>query len=480
VRLGTLDATDAEANMTAARAAVQLGDTTAAVGFLKEAAEVLAKMRRDAEALDALVEAATVDPNDVELRVRISRDFVRRGEIERARPFLTRETTADDPDLLVALARIEMDSGREIEARTTLTRLLTLAPARHEEVTRLAETLLESGRVDSGFGCIEVVTDAALLEGHWLVAIRSLQTFVRRHRRHVPALSRLVEVCAEAGMDEELREAQADLVDAYLESGLGAEARVIAEDLVARDPQAADNVDRLRRVLDLLHVPDVERVVGERLTATYEPEDAERREVAVAVSAGESVVSEVSTDEEPAFVLDPQEVDLTDALAGIGAIHAPPAPQPPPTPQDLETVFDRIRTRVSHDQEAAVAAEEYERGVQLLFGGDALEAVSHLQNAARMPLWRFKAAAELGRLYIAREDLPRAVEWLERAAEAPAPTEEEGFAVLYDLAVALEGLAESARALAILMELHADAEGYRDVRERLDRLARVQTGNAPQ
>jgi tetratricopeptide (TPR) repeat protein len=97
-----------------------------------------------------------------------------------------------------------------------------------------------------------------------------------------------------------------------------------------------------------------------------------------------------------------------------------------------------------------------------------------------VPLWRFRAASELGRLYIAQEQLEPAVEWLERAAEAPAPTAEEGFAVLYDLAVALEGLGESARALAVLMELDADAGGYRDVRERVDRLARVQTRSGAQ
>jgi tetratricopeptide (TPR) repeat protein len=405
--------------------------------------------------------------------------LVRRGEIERARPFLTRETTADDPDLLLTLARIEMDSGHDVEARTTLTRLLTLAPARHEEVTRLAETVLERGHVESAFGCIEVVTDAALLEGNWLVAIRSLQAFLRRHGSHVPALSRLVEVCGEAGMDDEMREAKADLADAYLGSELGAEARVIAEDLVARDPRAG-NVDRLRRALELLRVPDVERVISECLRTTPAPGGGDSEESTVAVPTRELVMSEVPAVEESAYVLEPQEIDLTDALAGMSAVPAPSIPQQPSAPQDLETVFDQMRTQATHDQDAAAAAEHYERGVQLLFGGDALEAVSHLQNAARVPLWRFRAASELGRLYIAQEQLEPAVEWLERAAEAPAPTAEEGFAVLYDLAVALEGLGESARALAVLMELDADAGGYRDVRERVDRLARVQTRSGAQ
>ena len=66
-----------------------------------------------------------------------------------------------------------------------------------------------------------------------------------------------------------------------------------------------------------------------------------------------------------------------------------------------------------------------------------------------------------------------AVEWLERAAQAPAPTPDEGHRLLFDLAEALEHVGETARALAICMELQADAGNYRDVAARIDRLAKV-------
>ena len=75
--------------------------------------------------------------------------------------------------------------------------------------------------------------------------------------------------------------------------------------------------------------------------------------------------------------------------------------------------------------------------------------------------------------------LNEGVEWLERAAEAPAPSPEEGHRVLYELAGALEVKGESARALAVLMELEAEADGYRDVRTRITYLARGQeTGSS--
>ena len=93
-----------------------------------------------------------------------------------------------------------------------------------------------------------------------------------------------------------------------------------------------------------------------------------------------------------------------------------------------------------------------------------------------MPLYRFRAAARLGRLYLAQGETLEGIEWLERAALAPAPTVDEGWSVLYDLAGALEQIGETARAMAVLIEIEADASAFRDVRARIEQLARVQAG----
>jgi hypothetical protein len=90
-----------------------------------------------------------------------------------------------------------------------------------------------------------------------------------------------------------------------------------------------------------------------------------------------------------------------------------------------------------------------------------------------VPQLRFKAAAQLGRLSVSRGDLRGGIEWLERAAEAPSPSPDETFGVLYDLADALDRAGESARALAVFIELEADAGSYRDVADRIELLTRA-------
>ena len=106
-----------------------------------------------------------------------------------------------------------------------------------------------------------------------------------------------------------------------------------------------------------------------------------------------------------------------------------------------------------------------------------LEAIPALEEASCNPPTQFQAAVELGRLYIGMGELQAGVEWLQRAAETAPATPAEGFALLYDMADALDRLGQTARALALLIELDADSGGYRDVRARIEHLARTQAGS---
>jgi hypothetical protein len=82
----------------------------------------------------------------------------------------------------------------------------------------------------------------------------------------IPALLKLVEVCVDGGLEQTMYDAQEQLTDAYLAANQAAEARVIAEDLVAREPWEPAHIDRFRRALVMLRVSDPDTLIAERLS----------------------------------------------------------------------------------------------------------------------------------------------------------------------------------------------------------------------
>ncbi len=158
------------------------------------------------------------------------------------------------------------------------------------------------------------------------------------------------------------------------------------------------------------------------------------------------------------------------------AVAASQPPSPPARPASLDDVFKGLRKEAGRGEGQDEAEQHLKLAHTYLEMGMVDEAASSLRTAARSPRHRFEAASVLARLYREQGDLPHALEWFERAAEAPAPSIDEAHALLYDLGVALEEAGETARALAVFLELLADTGDYRDVSDRADRLTRVQTG----
>lgn len=145
-----------------------------------------------------------------------------------------------------------------------------------------------------------------------------------------------------------------------------------------------------------------------------------------------------------------------------------------PEPSDLDAVFRDFRDEVSRDSEASETEQQFRLGVTYRDMGMVDDAIRELQWAARSPRRRFEAAGAVARLERDRGNLATAVEWFERAAEAPAPTPDAGRELLFELGQALESAGESARALAVYIELRSDAGEYRDISARIARLTKVQ------
>jgi tetratricopeptide (TPR) repeat protein len=104
------------------------------------------------------------------------------------------------------------------------------------------------------------------------------------------------------------------------------------------------------------------------------------------------------------------------------------------------------------------------------------DAIQPLIAAAHSTDSCFEASAALAGIYRERQDAPRAIEWYERAAASVAPSVDAGRALLYDLGDLLEMSGESARALAVFLEVDAAGPGYRDVAQRLVRLTKRDQG----
>lgn len=163
---------------------------------------------------------------------------------------------------------------------------------------------------------------------------------------------------------------------------------------------------------------------------------------------------------------------MTDGGSRSSAEAATPVLQQPP--RDLEDVFADLRKDASRRFVTNNPDEELTAGLALYDAGQVDFAVPRLEAASRSQATRFRAAAALGRICLERGETWQAIDWFERAAEVTPPTREDGHRLLFELADALETVGESARALAICLELRADAGDYQDLETRVERLAKAQ------
>jgi tetratricopeptide (TPR) repeat protein len=551
---GTLDPNDTDLRRSLMEAYAAQGDFEAAIryatggGELKEIADELLRQGRDDEAVTVLVTAAQAYPGDTSIRAQLVKLMVARGDVQGARAVLTPDVAASDPDLLWMLAEMELRDGRIDEGTALLRQILVDDPGKRDGLVILGCAVAEVNP-DAGFQCIEVAASTAVAADEWGSAAAALNEFVSRVPNHIPALMRLVEICVDGGLEATMHSAQTQLADAYLVQGAGTEARVIAEDLVAREPWERSNIERFRRALTLLGEQDIDAIIAERLSGQSPftstdflwpaepagtemaptPISAEPRAVQAKVPEPEpiakidepasgvdeysappdepatkaekpvhepvaapeltppsrpkkpakapmsihaidlsSILGEEDDRDQPAGTRESSEVDLSDFLGGMKG-DALSEPQKPAA--NIENVLKGIRDDAAARDSSPETAEQHlklaDTYVQMGMPEDAIKA---LEVASRSMRHRFRAGAMIAKIYRDNGDMVRAIEWYERAADAPSSEPSAHHALLYDLATALEAHGENARALAVFLELQAEAGDYRDLPAKLEHL----------
>ena len=265
IRLGSMDPADIDARMIAASTVAEMGDEEAAARRFREIHDDLNEKGRTDEALAALREAVRFNPLDKEGRGILARAAVAAGDLEAAHGYLDRETAGSDPELLMALAEIGLRLGRLEETRSLVPELLSTDQNLRIRLVDLAWSLTATHQ-EAAFVCADAVVDDYIASRQFDEAAAVLQEFAARIARHIPSLLKLIEVCVDGGLESTMYEAQTQLTDAYLESGQAAEARVVAEDLIAREPWEKAHIERFRRALVMLRVDDPDSLIAERLS----------------------------------------------------------------------------------------------------------------------------------------------------------------------------------------------------------------------
>ncbi len=510
---------------------VHARECAASVEQFRLIAAALEGQGKSDEALDTLRQAAGAHPEDTELSAEVARAFIARGDVATAAEYLTVETAGNDPKLLLTVADMQLRGEKVEEGMAIIRALLDQDASRREQIALLGWAVAEQ-RPDAGFLVVELAANTAVAENDWPGAAAVLQEFVTRVPNHIPALMHLVEICVDGGLEATMYSAQAQLADAYIATGAAMEARFISEDLVAREPWEKANIERFRRALVLLGEPDPDALIASRLSGespftstdmSFGGDDAGLFEAplpaaqaaaeAAAAAQVENLLAAVAEAEAPAkktaqrprrrvdeehhFELSANAIDLEsilgefdtpaspvpaepqDAEVDLSVVLGDITPTAPPAkaaaPEDLDGVFGNLRDQASKRTGLNEAEKEYKRGLALRAAGDIDGCIQALEQASRAPKLRFATAWLIARLYRDRGRMAETLEWLERAAQAPAHTSGDAHQVLYELAEALESTGEQARALAICLELQAEAGDYNDVAARIDRLSKVQT-----
>ncbi|MFN8059393.1 MAG: tetratricopeptide repeat protein [Vicinamibacterales bacterium] len=523
VRVASLDSDNTTLQLEAARAAIRLGRVDEGTTLLRGVARRLEDVG-DSGAASLWQSVLEYAPQDRDARLAVVRGAVRAGDWDAADRLLSDAPADGDSDLLGVALEAAMRLGAAERVAGLTARWLTLD---EDAESRIVDIVCgEHGTALPMFGGLRVLVDRRVERGELRRAIELLESGLARHPGDADTLLRLLDLAIDANEADIAERAQQQLADAHLAAGRLVEARVIAQDLLARYPDVPENRDRLRRILEAAGEPDVDAVIEAQLElvasesadldepqarapgsariddgagASSTSSDVEAADAPVDAPALEALVSspplaatsEVSAtaesteprdrvpdppDEAAAYYV---EIDLTKELERLVAAGRT---APSLSPSAGEAPAGQPRADAMRPDDGNGGGEDEAAHLQLALArayveaGQLDEASQVLVTAARDPSTADEAMLLMGEVCCVRNQWDAALNCFEHLAHGGSVAAGVRHRALYALGCRLTDRGDSVRALGVLLELLAETEDYLDARARVDELTRLQAG----
>jgi tetratricopeptide (TPR) repeat protein len=385
---------------------------------------------------------------------------------------------AIDRDALLRNAQQLLQRGKLEQAIAEYRRLLDDQPRDWSTANVLGDLYLRTRQIDKAVALFVRIADHLGREGFWSKAGALYKKILKVCPNDEVVLLRAADMAAAQDLLVDARAYLNAIREQRWNRGDKAGVAEITIRLAALEP--TDYAARLAGARAQLAIGDVpaavsgfKKIAGELIDVGHRDEAlAALGEAAQLAPADTEITNALARLSGTALPADSPKTESTTVVAPVAIDDASEPPSPPS--RDLESVFADLRDETNRRFATNNPEQELAAGVAFYRAGQLDFAVPRLEAASATPAHCFEAAATLGRIFLERGDPWRAIEWFERAADAPAPTPAHTHRLLYELADALEGVGEVARALAICLELQAEAGDYQDVSTRVDRLIKVQ------
>lgn len=494
-RLADLEPDDVGLQRRAAEAQAGAGDAEGAVARLKDLAARLSEAGRHQDSLAVWESVHALEPSSTETRLLLARSALAQNRLDDAAGFLG-DPGPDEGDAWWPLrAEIALRRGDADAARAALS-AWSERGASDAEVVELSLTHGQS--VDEAYLGTSLIASRLAGAGEHADAVGALQLFLGRYPRYAPALAELLERAVDADLTAVAIASQRGLVDAHLDAGRLAEARLIAEDLVSRAPDDLEHQAYLLRALEAAGDPDPRATLDAHLASFFgEPvwETSEELPQSVGDTSGppttevdDTSAAPIPESDEPASSSDievpaiggtatreaapssvpVQEVDLTAALEAL-AVSTPSRGGASSVGPDVSRGADGTPEAGDDDRQRLSAA------VSLIGAGLHEEASRLLHELTTRPATRGTAMVALGDLSRTKGEGDLAERYYRTVLAEPHAT-----AILrrarYGLGCALADAGRTSEALVVLLELLADAGEYLDARARVDALSSESSG----